>query len=205
MCNSVTALEVSFPATEGSPATELEREVAEAYRQHAAELLVYAASLAPDTDLARDAVQEAFLRYFVERTYGRVVENCRAWLYRVVHNYLLDRKDAAQTKREVFTVNAGEVPDGRLGPEATLQQAETAKEITSLLSRRELDCLRLRADGLSYTEIGAVLDMRPGTVSAHLTRVHVKLREVTSDGPGNRWQAVAALYCLFQRRDYDSP
>jgi RNA polymerase sigma-70 factor (ECF subfamily) len=188
----------------GSPTSELEQEVAEVYQRHGTELVAYAATIAPDTDLAKDAVQEAFLRFFVERTYGRVVKNPRAWLYRVVHNYLLDRKDSAENKREVFAANAGQLPDGRFGAEARLQQAETAKGITALLSGREMDCLTLRADGLSYAEIGAVLDMCPGTVSAHLTRVHVKLRDATAKGPSHRWRAVEALYYLFQGRQFDS-
>ena len=62
-----------------SRAKELESEVAAAYQQHAAGLLRYAGSLASNHEEARDAVQETFLRFFVERNYGRAIANPRAW------------------------------------------------------------------------------------------------------------------------------
>ena len=45
----------------------LEREVLLVYQEQSAGLLRFATSLSRSPDLARDAVQEAFLRFFVER------------------------------------------------------------------------------------------------------------------------------------------
>lgn len=60
------------------------------YRDHASGLSRYAASLARNQDAARAAVQEIFLRYFVERHYGRQIENPRAWLYDVLRTQLAE-------------------------------------------------------------------------------------------------------------------
>lgn len=53
------------------------------------------------------------------------------------------------------------------------------------LSRRELEVLRLTADGLSDAEIGEELDLSIDTVKTHLKRLRAKL------GAKNRAHAVA--------------
>jgi RNA polymerase sigma-70 factor (ECF subfamily) len=168
---------------EGSaPTGDLEQEVAGLYAEHAAKLLRYAETFTRNRDAGRDAVQEVFLRYFAERRYGNRVENPRAWLYRVLHNYLLDRLDRAAMKYEVSAEGADEVLDGCVDVETRLEETQTAQEIASRLTPRELDCLRLRVEGLSYQEIAQVLGIRPGTVGALLPRVYAKLRDVAAEG-----------------------
>nr|WP_111302087.1 response regulator transcription factor [Paracoccus saliphilus] len=44
-----------------------------------------------------------------------------------------------------------------------------------LLTPRELEIARLTADGLRTREVGALLDISPGTVKIHLSRVYDKL------------------------------
>jgi RNA polymerase sigma-70 factor (ECF subfamily) len=179
------------PVTPPNP--ELEPEVAALHDKFSAELLAYAASIARDRDAARDAVQEAFLRYFVERSYGRLVAHPRAWLYRVLRNYLLDRMDSAAVRREVGPENAVDVPDRNHGPEAAVGNAQVAIRIRSLLSPREFECLCLRADGLSYDEMAEVLGIRPGTVSSLLTRLHRKLHDAALDRQSGTLEALQLL------------
>jgi RNA polymerase sigma-70 factor (ECF subfamily) len=165
-----------------APNGELEQEVAGLYMEHAARLLRSAETLTRNRDAGRDAVQEVFLRYFAERGKGNCVENPRAWLYRVLHNHLLDRLDRAAMKYEVSVGDADQVPDQCVGAEMRLEQTQTAQEIAARLTPRELDCLRLRVDGFSYEEIAQVLGVRPGTVRALLPRVYSKLRDAAAEG-----------------------
>jgi RNA polymerase sigma-70 factor, ECF subfamily len=154
---------------------ELEREVADAYRQHASAVLACARAVASGADEARDAVQESFLRYFMERRYGRQIEHPRAWLIRVAGNYLLGRRKSAAMARE-DAVELEQLAAPADDPEALATLAQRAQEIRTRLSGREWDCLRLRAEGLSYAEIGERLGVRQGTIGALLSRVHEKLR-----------------------------
>jgi RNA polymerase sigma-70 factor (ECF subfamily) len=171
--------------------------VARLHEECGAELLAYASSISRSADASRDAVQEAFLRYFVERTYGRSIQHPRAWLYRVVRNYLLDRLGAAATKYEVDQDQATDLPDDRQGPEERLHCAQMARQLRSLLSRREIECVGLRAEGMSYEEIGQALGIRPGTVSAFLSRVHKKLRDAARTGRECRSATIEALHFLI--------
>jgi RNA polymerase sigma factor (sigma-70 family) len=185
-------------AVSGAPGSELEREVVAVYEQCSAELLAYGSSMTGNADSALDAVQETFLRYIVERRHGRRIESPRAWLYRVLRHYLLDRFDAASVRREVATEDLTDVPDGRHDPESLLQQAQMAEEVTLALTPREMECLRLRASGLSYAEIAGQLGIQAGTVSALLTRVHKKLRGPDGDCSGLGSGTREALCFLFR-------
>jgi RNA polymerase sigma-70 factor (ECF subfamily) len=170
------------------------REVEELYELYAADMLAYAESLAQGVCSAQDAVQECFLRYFTERSCGRNIENPRAWLYRVLRNYILDRLGASSAKLEVAIDRGLEKAGSAPGPVDLLEHAEAASQIAAMLSGREMECLRLRAQGCTYDEIAGILGIRIGTVSCLLTRVHKKLRKAGYDHKG---PATGGLYMLI--------
>jgi RNA polymerase sigma-70 factor (ECF subfamily) len=177
--------------------SELEREVSEVYREHAAGLLRYARTIARDTDEARDAVQETFLRFCMERRYGRVVESPRAWLFQVLRNHLLTKWGSAAESREVVSEALDTLPDDRVDPEAMARRKQRAREIRERLTARELECLRLRAEGLSYAEIGEQLEIQKGTVGALLARVTEKLRWPPGRNGTIGLGTAEAVHCLF--------
>jgi RNA polymerase sigma-70 factor, ECF subfamily len=153
-----------------------ESETASAYQDHGSALLRYATQLTGSSELARDAVQEAFLRFFMERRFGRIIDNPRAWLYRVAHNYASDHLKAAPTHREV-AVDLDAVADLQYeSPEQTIERRQAARRIRSALTPREFLCLSLRSEGFTYAEIAGAMNIQPGTVGALLARVQDKLR-----------------------------
>ena len=161
----------------------IELEVANLHERHGRALLRYAVSLARREDVASDAVQEAFLRYFVERRYGRVIQNPPAWLFHVVRNYVRDRLKAFPVHLEVEPEVLDRLPATQRNPEEAARDSETARQLAATLTDRELECFSLRAEGLSYDEIGVVMEIRPGTVGAVLSRVHQKLAKATGPPP----------------------
>jgi len=168
------------------------------YEEFGPALLRYAGELGGSEDEARDAIQEVFLRFLVERRYGRVIENPRAWLYQVMRNYLLDRIKAAPTQREVRTADVDSLAARSWdNPEELALRSQEAKEIAESLSGREFICLTLRGEGLSYAEIAQVMDIRTGTVGALLARAQGKLRAYGSEEKS--FQGIAeALLCLVR-------
>ena len=184
--------------TGASPASlELEREVAALYEANAARLVNYAQTLARNREAARDAVQEVFLRYFAERRYGHRVENPRAWLYRALHNYLMDQMETPAAKYEI-PAEGVELSTNQSAAEHVMEKIQTAQQIVSRLTPRELDCLRLRAAGLSYMEIAQKLGIRAGTVGALLPRVYAKLRQDVAEGSLLPEGTAAALHLLLR-------
>jgi RNA polymerase sigma-70 factor (ECF subfamily) len=177
-------------------ADPLGEELVRLYQDNSAGLFRYAFLLARNREAAQDAVQEVFLRYFVERRGPRPIERPRAWLFQVLRNLLLDARKASRTRLEVDLALAGQSADARSNPETDYRFAELSRRLWELLSPRELECLRLRAEGLRYEEIAAVLDVRSGTVGALLARVQKKVRQaaVLNSGRSNMVAGTEAPY-----------
>ncbi len=156
---------------------ELEAEVMALYREESSALLRHAQRLAGDRELAREAVQEAFLRYFAGRLEGKLAAAGRPWLFRVARNYIYDRlrnfdhsARAQETPEEVAPSEAADTP------ETQYHLAETSRRIRRLLTRREFECLSLRLQGMSYQETADALGIEIGTVASLLARAVKKLR-----------------------------
>jgi DNA-directed RNA polymerase specialized sigma24 family protein len=63
-----------------------------------------------------------------------------------------------------------------------MQASELLQELPQIgLSAREMECVRLRTEDLSYEEIAAVLGLQSGTVGALLARAHGKMRKAVSE------------------------
>ena len=180
-------------------AGQIEAEVARMYEEHAAKLSRYAAAFAQNQDGARDAVQEVFLRYVIELRYGREIENPRAWLYHVLRNHLLERQ-RTMAKREVISENLDQLPGAQQNPEGMMHSSEMARDLAASLTTREFECLRLRAEGMEYAEIAAVLRIRIGTVGALLARVQKKLRSAGEE-ESTQIRTAEAMRFLFDERE----
>jgi RNA polymerase sigma-70 factor (ECF subfamily) len=159
------------------PETDLELEVAQIYGEYATGLLRYAVITIRNHEAAQDAVQEAFLRYFISRSQGQRIQTPRAWLYRVLRNYILDSLKSSSVKREIGMDQMQQVADARQDPEVSYHHRELARRVSALLAPRELECLRLRNEGFGYEEIASILSLRSGTVAALLSRGQKKIRK----------------------------
>jgi RNA polymerase sigma-70 factor (ECF subfamily) len=164
------------------PEGELEEEVARAYAEHAAGLYRYALVVVRNREGAQDAVQEVFLRYFVNRSHGHRILSQKAWLYRVLRNFLLDSLKSSSVKKEIGMDNVRQVVDYQQDPEVSYHHRELARRVYGLLAPRELECLRLRNEGFGYEEIATILSVRAGTVAALLSRAQKKIRKAVEQG-----------------------
>jgi RNA polymerase sigma factor (sigma-70 family) len=124
------------PLAVTAAAEEIDGEIRSLYREYAPGLARYATVVMGGADGAPDAVQEVFLRYFIERSYGRRIDIPRAWLYHVLRNFLLDRLKAARARPETAASDVARVRDQRHNPEERLHRSEMAREIAGALSAR---------------------------------------------------------------------
>lgn len=157
----------------------LEQEVTELYRSTAGNLLRYAMLLARNGSLAQEAVQETFLKFYVQRARGELRGGGRAWLFRVARNYILDQQKSLSAKTSVGLDEANNCQDNRHSPETAFERSEAVRRALRLLSPRELECLQLRNEGCTYKEIAAILGIEPGTVGALLARAAEKIRKAS--------------------------
>jgi len=125
----------SSPEAAGSRAEEIERDVVRLYGEYSEGMFRYAFLLLANREAAQDALQEAFLRYFVARSGNRSIERPRAWLFRVLRNYLLDQLKALSLRKEVDLAQMRNYPDLRQDPESNSGSNRSCAPCAGCLAR----------------------------------------------------------------------
>jgi RNA polymerase sigma-70 factor (ECF subfamily) len=129
-------------------------------------------------------VQEVFLRLYATMKKGEVIENPRAWVFRVAHNYGLKVR-----ARQVSETPFDPALEIRLqapveNPEQRLIERERMTrfhEAVAGLSDQQRRCLFLRLEGLRYHEIASTLGISASAVGEFLRRALARLRKVRNE------------------------
>jgi len=176
---------LSFPTiadtAHSAKPSEIEREVIELFEQFRDPLLRYTLSFGISVHDAEEVVQEVFLSLFRHLQLRRSRKNLRGWIFRVAHNLALKQLYTNQrlhAKTIYDWTIATEQLDPAPGPEEQLSSAQRRHRwlaVVHALPEADQGCLRLRAEGLRYREIAAVLGMSLGAVSISLTRSLARL------------------------------
>ncbi len=122
------AMARTISAADSAVFSSLDAELNALYEEHSAPLVRYASSYARDPEAGRDAVQDAFIRYFELRRSGADVGQPKAWLITVIRNCLNDRHRRGKRLEEFDAAATGE----RYQPQATIggagfEEAESAR------------------------------------------------------------------------------
>jgi RNA polymerase sigma-70 factor (ECF subfamily) len=141
------------------------------YEQLRPALVRYAYHLAASTRDAEDLVQIAFLQLFDHLNRGSEIKNLRGWIYRAVHSLVTNHVTRLERRQSLISDWFSDVP---LTDEETVEvQMSRRQEIEKallILGDMERESLMLRAEGLSYQEIGDVLEISAKSVSVYLAR-----------------------------------
>jgi RNA polymerase sigma-70 factor (ECF subfamily) len=140
------------------------------YRTRYSRFLRVALANVGSRELAADVVQEAFARALRSRQSFDGRGTLESWVWRIVTNVALTARGAATTK-------AYELDDVAAPTNGTAAPLPELRAALALLPERQRQALFLRhyAD-LSYEEIGEVLGIARGTVSATLHAARNALR-----------------------------
>lgn len=143
-----------------------------------------------DREDGADLAQEAFLKAWKGLPSFQGDSSFATWVYRLTVNLCIDFLRRQKRRREVEpTVSldddgAGwaEPADCSQDPQRQLEQAELSRAVAEGLERlpdhhRQILVLR-ELSGLSYQEIGQLLDLDMGTVKSRLARSRMALRKL---------------------------
>ncbi|MGC1106424.1 MAG: sigma-70 family RNA polymerase sigma factor [Candidatus Acidiferrales bacterium] len=156
--------------------SEVEREVIQLFDELRDPALRYVLSFGLSIQDGEDVIQEVFLALLRHLQLGKPRDNLRGWVFRVAHNLALKRRQANQRSVETSERNRPSAEnrlDPAWNPEERLSTSQTQERLLSIfraLPEKDQCCLRLRAEGLRYRQIAAILDMSLGAVSNSLTR-----------------------------------
>ncbi len=176
-----------------------EREAAFAalFERHGRKAFDLAWRVLGDPGLAADAVQEAFLTVYRKGPRFEARAQFTSWLHRVVLNQSIDLRRRERRRRTTSLGDPsttagpgardppGDPPSPRPSPESEALSAERSDLVRTAVDRlspKLAEVIALRyPQGLSYEEIGEILDLPPGTVRSRLNRAHAALREILGD------------------------
>ncbi len=150
------------------------------YRELRKPLLRYLVCLGVSADEAQDVLQDAFLSLHKHLASGGSQENIRSWLFRVAHNAARNRQNRYERRFAAPLEEGLNSASDEATPERVVLEKEKFRrleEAIRLLSESERECLLLRAGGLRYREIGAVLGVSISTVGDTVERAIRKLAE----------------------------
>lgn len=146
-----------------------------AVRAHERELVSFAYRMLRKDDLARDAVQDAFLKAHQALTGGATPDALRPWLYRLVYNAAIDRlRRGALEERGKAKVPAAP-PAGA---------AESLEPLVGALDSPFREILLLRyANDFSYAEMEAILGIPAATLRVYAARALEKVHAMLKENP----------------------
>ncbi|KQV47020.1 hypothetical protein ASC95_26295 [Pelomonas sp. Root1217] len=149
-----------------------------------------------------DLCQETFLAAYRALPAFRGDSAFYTWVYRIAINAAKRHNSHRASQRPVEsldddegTFGTGTAPSDDATPEALLAGRQLARELddaVAALAEDQRRALLLReVDGLSYDEIGDLMNCPPGTVRSRIFRareaVAARLRPLLGSGGGRRW------------------
>ena len=159
--------------------TDQEEQVTRVFEESREDVYRYLLTLGLPAPQAQEATQEAFLRLYVTLERGEVIQNLRAWVFRVAHNHAMDVL-AKERFRPLEPEMEAMLRDGRPGAESALIEREKMELVAKAwvtLSRQQRQCLHLRAEGLRYREIAETLQISISSVREFVCRAIARLQK----------------------------
>lgn len=148
-----------------------------AYARYAQRIFGFLVRLSGSRALAEDLFQHTFMRLAESGPRLRADSDLRAWLFTVARNAFHSHARAQSVEWRVGSARLAAEPATSAGPDAGLALAELERALARLsASDREL-LLLFGAEGLSYAEVAAVLDLDQVTVRKRVSRARSRLAE----------------------------
>lgn len=147
-------------------------------------LIGYASTLLKDVDLARDVVQETFIR-LCQQDVEKVRENLKPWLFTVCRNRALDSLRKNKRKQPLGESQWKNFECTSLQPDEEIQKQETLARLTHYLERltdnqREVIILKFQQN-LSYLEIQAITGLTKSNIGFLIHTGIKRLQQILPD------------------------
>jgi RNA polymerase sigma-70 factor (ECF subfamily) len=154
-------------------------EVEDLYLECRNDVYRYLVSFGLTPSQAQDATQEAFLRLHQARLRGEKPDQPRAWVFRVAHNLGLSERTRRFNASVALEPHLEVAAKGPSAEQMAMERQDQSRlrQAISTLSEQQRRCLYLRADGLRYREIAAILGVGISTVVEFINRATARLKK----------------------------
>lgn len=157
-------------------------------------LIVVLSHLVGDREQAEDLTQDVFLRVYRARETYEPGAKFSTWLYTIAnrvaanalrsksrrHEVTLQTRDSgpmgARPLEHLLQASSGQMPARQIDKAEMREIVQLAMQ--SLIERQRMAILLSKFEGMSYAEIGAVMDLSSQAIKSLLARARENLREV---------------------------
>ncbi len=169
-------------------------------RRHQKPLINFIARFTGDKDNAEDLAQETFIRMFkAANRYKPGRAQFKTWMYFIAKNLckneirnrgrreryqvdnIVSNDNSVDGNNEEIDLIASAPADSAFQPEVTLERKELRntiqKAIAELPDQYRLPLVLRDIQGLSYDEIGNILELRSGTTKSRINRARLMLKD----------------------------
>lgn len=142
-------------------------------------LLRYAINLIQDKSKAEDAVQESFIKAFVNLNSFNIKMKFSSWIYRIVHNQVMNIFN--KSKRELPLLDNVDFDSGK-NIELDLSKKEIQERVNKCIDKMSImysEPLSLHyVEERSYEEISDILRLPIGTVGTRINRAKIIMKKI---------------------------
>lgn len=163
-----------------------EKACEELFFEYYYQLCRFAVTITNCSELARDVVQEVFLKIWQNRKNLDIQHSLKAYLYQSVRNHalnMLEQQGARHRLSDRLTKETDMQPDPAAGEdnnysgELDVLVSRIWELVNEMPEQRRLVFILHRKHGLSYPEISEVMHIARKTVENHMGRAFRELRE----------------------------
>ncbi len=152
-----------------------------AYEQYADAIFRHCALRLGDREQGKELMQETFIRAWESAVRGIEIGNCRAFLYKVANNLIIDvarrRKLRTQDSLETLQETGFDLPDREPGPERKTEGTLAIESMRKLEEPYRTALVMRFIDGLSPSDIASILKVSENVISV---RIHRGLQKLES-------------------------
>jgi len=154
------------------------------FRQHELRLYLLALRLTKSEHLAKDIIQEVFLKLWEQRKFIGNIVNMEAWLYRLTENKVIDFLRKAAVDAKMRNTVWSKLQESKDEAEEYVQAKEyneiIQKAINELPPQRKLIYQLNKDQGLNYQQIAEELQLSKHTVKNQLFTAVQSIRRYIS-------------------------
>lgn len=156
-----------------------------------ARLVKFAWRYTKSKTLAKDIVQESFVKLWKKRAMIDPEQSLLAYMFQIVRNRALNYlRDHSSESVALEDISPGTLSSGDHIPEVTSSDDMAGKQMLELISQlpgRQREAIKLsRFEGLDHEEIAYVMDISPRTVNNHIVKALKTLKEEWRDYKKNK-------------------
>lgn len=132
-----------------------------------------------DSELARDLVQDVFMRIWVNRRRLDINKSFKAYLYQISNNLVIDNMRKNKTKEKIMRINQS--LNYYESEDQYYTNIDIQKAMNKLPQKLNIVVILSRFEGLNYTEIAEICNVSFQTVSYRLNQALKLMSKYLSD------------------------